>query len=212
MPKINYLRLFICTLVILLMLSLVLSYVSHETKNISNHVLRLHIIANSDSDNDQELKLKVRDEVIKRYGNMFSKCENAEKSKIAANENLDDIKALVDNVIRENGFSYTSDLAVTRCTFPTKRYVTNLNKTISLPSGEYDALSIRIGDADGKNWWCVMYPPLCFVDGVLTASDETLSTLEDELSDDEYSFITSQSDMVQIKFKIAELLSCHRNN
>ena len=78
---------------------------------------------------------------------------------------------------------------------------------IALPRGEYNAVNIKIGEADGQNWWCVMYPPLCFVDGVVSASDEADSALRSSLTASEYKLITDgSSPSVQVKFKIAEML------
>lgn len=188
----------------------VLSYTAHEINDISDSVLRLHIIANSDSAEDQELKLKVRDEVIKSCGPIFSDCKSLSEAKLTASENLARINDTVNRVIAENGYSYTSSCFIGSCGFPTKRYNNATGGTFSLPRGEYSALNIRLGDAAGHNWWCVMYPPLCLTNGVVSADESADSTLRENLSASEYDLITgSDRADVKVRFKIAELLGAY---
>lgn len=170
-------------------------------------MLRLHIVANSDSDEDQALKLKVRDEVVDRCGFLFENCVSAEQSIKTAADNIGFIKYVAEQVITENGYNYDADCQVTQCSFPTKQYERPGDSVVSLPRGEYNALNIKIGAAKGKNWWCVMYPPLCFVDGVASVPDETDELLKSQLTASEYELITeSDRPEIKIKFKIAELL------
>lgn len=207
MPKVNLMRVFGVICAAALVLVTAVSYISWQVNDIEDSVLRLHIVANSDSDEDQVLKLKVRDEVVDRCGFLFENCVSAEQSIKTAADNIGFIKYVAEQVITENGYNYDADCQVTQCSFPTKQYERPGDSVVSLPRGEYNALNIKIGAAKGKNWWCVMYPPLCFVDGVASVPDETDELLKSQLTASEYELITeSDRPEIKIKFKIAELL------
>lgn len=207
MQKINFPRLTAVLLTAALVFTTVMAYTSQETRDISKSVLRLHIVANSDSNADQELKLKVRDEIIASCSKLFEGCTNAAQSQKIASDNIDYITAAANRVIAKNGFDYSAHCSVEQCRFPTKQYQNETDGIISLPQGMYTALNIRLGKSEGHNWWCVMYPPLCFVDGVATVSHDSSNMLRDELSESEYELITeSDKPSVQIKFKLAEVL------
>lgn len=207
MPKVNLMRVFGVICAAALVLVTAVSYISWQVNDIEESVLRLHIVANSDSDEDQALKLIVRDEVVDRCGFLFENCASAEQSIKTAADNIGFIRYVAEQVITENGYNYDADCQVTQCVFPTKQYERPGDSVVSLPRGEYNALNIKIGDAQGKNWWCVMYPPLCFVDGVASVPDETDELLKSQLTASEYELITeSDRPDIKIKFKIAELL------
>ena len=207
MPKVNLMRVVGVICAAALVLVTAVSYISWQVNDIEDSVLRLHIVANSDSDEDQALKLKVRDEVVERCGFLFENCVSAEQSIKTAADNIGFIKYVAEQVITENGYNYDADCQVTQCSFPTKQYERPGDGVVSLPRGEYNALNIKIGAAKGKNWWCVMYPPLCFVDGVASGPDETDELLKSQLTASEYELITeSDRPEIKIKFKIAELL------
>ena len=207
MPKVNLMRVFGVICAAALVLVTAVSYISWQVNDIEDSVLRLHIVANSDSDEDQALKLKVRDEVVDRCGFLFENCVSAEQSIKTAADNIGFIKYVAEQVITENGYNYDADCQVTQCSFPTKQYERPGDSVVSLPRGEYNALNIKIGAAKGKNWWCVMYPPLCFVDGVASVPDETDELLKSQLTASEYELIPeSDRPEIKIKFKIAELL------
>lgn len=207
MPKINFPRLAGVLLSAALVFTTVMAYTSQEVSNISSSVLRLHIIANSDGEADQQLKLRVRDEIISSCSDLFENCQNAEQSQKIAADNIEYITEVANQVISENGFDYSASCSVEQCRFPTKQYKNEYDGVISLPRGMYTALNIRLGRSEGQNWWCVMYPPLCFVDGVATVNQESSNLLRSELGDAEYELITeSDSPGVQIKFKLAEVL------
>lgn len=207
MPKVNLMRVFGVICAAALVLVTLVSYISWQVNDIEDSVLRLHIVANSDSDEDQALKLKVRDEVVDRCGFLFENCVSAEQSIKTAADNIGFIKYVAEQVITENGYNYNADCQVTQCSFPTKQYERPGDGVVSLPRGEYNALNIKIGSASGKNWWCVMYPPLCFVDGVASVPDETDELLKSQLTVSEYELITeSDRPDIKIKFKIAEIL------
>ena len=192
--------------VILILLSLfilisAISYVDAVSNNIADSIFRLHVIANSDSKEDQDLKYKVRDAVLEYMNNISADCSSKEEVIRLAYEHQDDFISVAEKVIRENGFDYNVKIEIGNFEFPTKYY-----GDISLPAGFYDALKIEIGEAKGQNWWCVMFPPLCFVDvtsGVVP--DESKQIMQDNLSDEEYSLISdNESSDIKFKFSLIE--------
>lgn len=178
------------------------NYTNAVTKDLSDSIFRLHVIANSDSVEDQNLKYKVRDNALE-YMNSITNSANSKKEIISIiSSNLNDFKTVAQNTIWENGYDYDVSVEIGNYLFPTKTY-----GDISFPSGYYDALRIKIGSAQGKNWWCVMFPPLCFIDvssGIVP--DESKEMLESELTTDEYNLISENSDEAKVKFKIVEVL------
>lgn len=178
-----------------------ISYVNAVSEDIADSVFRLHVIANSDSKEDQDLKYKVRDAVLEYMNNISADCSSKEEVIKLAYEHQDDFISVAEKVIRENGFDYNVKIEIGNFEFPTKYY-----GDISLPAGFYDALKIEIGEAKGQNWWCVMFPPLCFVDvtsGVVP--DESKQIMQDNLSDEEYSLISdNESSDIKFKFSLIE--------
>lgn len=196
------------SLILIILLSLyifisAISYVSAVSNSLENNIFRLHVIANSDSDEDQNLKYIVRDKLIEYMNSISSNAENKEEAIKIAKEHTDDFYKIAKQTIEENGYNYDVSVEIGNYAFPTKTY-----GDISIPAGSYDALRVKIGEAKGQNWWCVMFPPLCFVNvssGIVP--DESKEMLESELSDEEYSIISnSESNEVKFKFKIIELL------
>lgn len=123
---------------------------------VKTDTLRLHIIANSDSDFDQELKLKVRDRVLEYTGELFAEVSGKTEAEALAKYSADEIKSVAEEVIAENGADYSVSVEITNIWFETRSY-----DGFTLPAGDYDAVRIIIGAGEGHNWWCVMYPPLC---------------------------------------------------
>jgi len=154
------------------------SYVAAVSDNISSNVFRLHIIANSDSDEDQNLKYIVRDAVID-FVNSSTKGATC-KEELIEMLDLDEIRNIAQNTVWEQGYSYPVTVELGHFDFPTKVY-----GDVSLPAGFYDALRVKIGNSSGQNWWCVMFPPLCFVDvssGVVPDSSKEI--LEENLDNE----------------------------
>lgn len=180
-----------------------ISYVDAVSNNIANSVFRLHVIANSDSKEDQELKYKIRDELLKYMNTLSSNCSSKEEVINIAIENKNNFEKIAKKVILDNGYNYNVTVKIGQFDFPTKNY-----GDISLPAGLYDALRVEIGDAKGQNWWCVMFPPLCFVDvtsGIVPNSSKEL--LQNNLDDEEYSLINknnSEDQEITFKFKLIE--------
>lgn len=178
------------------------SYTHAVTTDIADSVFRLHVIANSNSDEDQNLKYIVRDKVIEYMSSISQNASSKEEVIKIAKANLDKIQAIASQTIRENGYTYSVNVEVGNFSFPSKRY-----GDITLPPGYYDALRIKIGKAEGQNWWCVMFPPLCFVDvtsGVVP--DESKEIMKENLSKEEFDLISKNSNEVKVKFKIVEVL------
>lgn len=184
-------------------------YVDAVSSDISNSVFRLHVIANSDSKEDQELKYKVRDKVLE-YMNLISKnCTSKEDVITLAKTHQEEFKNIAQNVIKENGYNYNVNIYIGKYDFPTKTY-----GDISFPAGNYDCLRIEIGESQGQNWWCVMFPPLCFVDvtsGIVP--EDSKSLMQNNLTDEEYSIISdNHSPDIQIKFGLIEMFNNFKNS
>lgn len=173
---------------IVLFLFLILSSCSLQENicdKVSDKVIRFHVIANSDSEEDQALKLRVRDEVLDEIGPKLAVSKSKGESQDIINKNLDNIRAAARDEISKSGKGYDVAVSLGKASFPTKQY-----SDIVFPAGEYDALRVVIGKGEGKNWWCVMFPPLCFIDitrGITSADTE--SELKSVLSDEEYDSI-----------------------
>lgn len=165
--------------------------------NIEHEVLRMHILANSDAEYDQNLKLKVRDRLLENSDVIFAGCESLEEMKVKANENLSEINDIVLEVIHENGYNYTAQTQLVNMEFDTREY-----GDITMPSGKYDALRVTIGEAEGHNWWCVMYPPLCIPAAEKVESDE--KTAEDYFDAEELD-IMKNPEKYEVRFKCVEM-------
>ena len=180
------------------------SYARSVSEDISDSVFRLHVIANSDSKEDQDLKYKVRDKLIEYMNNISENCNSKEEVISLAQEHQNDFQKIAEDTVRENGFDYSVKINIGNFEFPTKHY-----GDISLPAGFYDALRVEIGDASGQNWWCVMFPPLCFIDvtsGVVP--EESKEDLKDNMSDEDYAIISdTESTEMKFKFKILEFFT-----
>ena len=146
-----------------------------ECSFIRENTLRLHILANSDSPADQALKLKIRDAVLSHSGELFSGCDTRQKMVSAAQEQLSDIHRIAEQTAMHNGYDLPVTVSVTDMFFETRRY-----DNVLLPAGTYTAVRIELGEAAGKNWWCVLYPPLC-VSAAQTGFTEEEAQISDSL-------------------------------
>ena len=145
------------TVLILISAMLIVVFQPRETAQADNDYLRIHVRANSNDAVDQDIKYKVKDEVVKFLTPYASQCVNKDKAKEIIGGILGDIEKVCDRVLKENGFTYTSRASVREEEFPTRVY-----GELTLEQGVYDALIIELGSGTGDNWWCVIYPPLCF--------------------------------------------------
>ena len=166
----------------------------NDRTELSEKIIRLHIVANSDTDIDQDLKIDVRDEVLKELANIVDVQAGKDEAEEMIEKNIDDIILTAEREIKSQGFDYEVTAKITEEYFPTREY-----ETFSLPAGKYTSLRIIIGAGEGHNWWCVVYPSLC--------TGAALESFEDAvgLTDDEISLITENGKGYVIKFKIMEL-------
>jgi stage II sporulation protein R len=180
---------------------------------LAEKLIRFHVIANSDTVEDQALKLKVRDKVLEYISPKLKNSKSIEESRDIIKANDENIKKIVQEVIKKNGYKYDVSTKLSRENFPVKTY-----GNITLPQGEYEAYRILIGNASGQNWWCVMFPPLCFVD--ITKGEvsrkETEKTMKKVLSEEEYKYVDNteskkepgkEDNQIIIKFKVVEVFN-----
>lgn len=185
-------------------------------EDISSKLIRFHVIANSDGELDQELKLKVRDEVLEYIQPVLKESTSIEESRQILNERNDEILDIAEKVIGDNGYDYKVESTLSKEYFPVKTY-----GNITLPQGEYEAYRIVIGSGEGQNWWCVMFPPICFVDITKgeVAYEETEEEIKSVLSEKEFNMVdntkeennknmnvvdTTEDNNVVLKFKVVE--------
>lgn len=177
-------------------------------KTISDKIIRFHVIANSDTTEDQALKLKVRDEVLNYISPKLKDSKDIQESRKILEENNEVIKEIARKVIKENGYKYEVVTMLSHENFPVKSYA-----NITLPQGNYEAYRIIIGSGEGHNWWCVMFPPLCFTDITRgeVAYKETEKEMKQVLTSEEYKLVnnsetnTIDDEKVVVKFKVAEV-------
>ena len=183
-----------------------ISYAQNVSNDIANSVFRLHVIANSDSEEDQNLKYIVRDNLLSYMNEICSDCSNKDEVIKLVYSHSGEFEKIAQNTIYEQGYSYDVKINIGNFEFPTKKY-----GDISLPAGLYDGLKVEIGEAKGQNWWCVMFPPLCFVDissGIV--SDESKDLMENNLNEEEFALVSDSSNQeMQFKFKLIEFFQEH---
>lgn len=181
-----------------------ISYAENVLGNISDGVFRLHVIANSDSTEDQNLKLLVRDNLLEFMNSICSSCTSKEEATQLVEKNKNTFKQIALNTIYNEGYSYNVEIEIGNFEFPTKNY-----GDISLPAGYYDGLKVKIGKAKGQNWWCVMFPPLCFVDissGIVP--NESKEYLKENMEEEEFALVSGEENSdIQFKFKLLEFLT-----
>ena len=160
---------------------------------LAEQVFRFHVLANSDSEEDQALKMKVKEAIIAYMKQELPESDSVETTKKWARENLVQIEQVAAEIIEEEGYEYSVKAEVTTCDFPDKTY-----GDITFPAGEYEALRIEIGQAKGQNWWCVLYPNLCFIDAVhAVVPEKGKNELKEVLDEDTYEMVTTTT-----RFKI----------
>lgn len=172
---------------------------------LASGVIRLHVIANSDSPEDQNLKLAVRDRVLSESGNMFSENISIASARREFSQSLDKIKRIAEDVIKENGSDFDVRVSLGKSSFPTKKY-----GSLILPAGNYEALKIEIGEAAGRNWWCVLFPPLCFVDeSCVDANTQAVHSIRETMGD-EIAPLTYPAGSTRLRFKTYEIWQKNR--
>lgn len=170
-----------------------------DCEQISEKLLRLHVIANSDSTEDQSIKLAIRDQILVQCAELLSMESDKELAKNDLSAHLHEIEAVANKLLEQSGFSYSAHASIEKRWFNTRKY-----DNITLPAGRYDALCVRLGEATGRNWWCVVFPPMC-----LPAACEE-AELAEILTDDELRIVT-ESGSYTIRFKIWEIYERFKN-
>lgn len=181
-----------------------ISYAKCVSNDIANSVFRLHVIANSDAKEDQDLKYIVRDNLLAYMNSICTDCTSKDEAIQLVRENQENFQEIAKQTIQGQGYTYDVKINIGNFEFPTKTY-----GDIALPAGYYDALRVEIGEAKGQNWWCVMFPPLCFVDitsGIVP--DESKEELKNSMSEEEFALVSDNSDsQIQFKFKLLEFFT-----
>lgn len=163
--------------------------------DLSNKVVRLHVLANSDSEEDQALKLLVRDAVLERAEDVLVQTSDRAEAEGKLRGQLLEFGRAAAEVIREEGYDYTVTVELADTEFPTRAY-----DGFTLPAGEYLALRVLIGEAAGQNWWCVVFPPLC----TAAAADTSVSAMATGFTEEEIKLITEEDSGYILKFKVVE--------
>ncbi|MDR1700597.1 MAG: stage II sporulation protein R [Lachnoclostridium sp.] len=166
---------------------------------IANHVIRLHIIANSDMGKDQELKMAVKEEVVKEMRTKLAESKDINCAREILTANLGQMEEIAKEEMKKRGYSYTAGATLSRSFFPVKKY-----GDMTFPEGQYEAVKIQLGEAKGKNWWCVMYPTLCFVDSTYqVVPEESKDILKKDLTQEEYQSLL-EGENITFDFKFLE--------
>lgn len=164
-------------------------------RDLADRVVRLHVLANSDSEEDQALKLLVRDVVLERATALLEQTESRAEAEALLRESLPELETIAEETVRANGYSYAVTAELEDTSFSTKEY-----DGFSLPAGEYLALRILIGEGAGQNWWCVVFPPLC----TAASADVPETALAAGLTEDQVGLMTEEDSGYVLKFKAVE--------
>ena len=173
----------------------------HGEAAVYDRVIRLHVLANSDSEEDQALKLTVRDAVLSKTQVLLADAKTREESEAILASNLDVIRVTAEEAVCAAGASASVTVSLGEEQYPTRRY-----ENLAFPAGEYLSLQVKLGEAEGKNWWCVLFPPLCL--SAATAERDTQEAfLAAGLTDEQYRMIAdTDSTKYKLRFKILELV------
>ena len=196
--KENYMKNLISACVMLMIAVMLAAVMPTEAEaKIYEDTLRLHILAPSDSSEDQALKLRIRDRVLNEYGERLGMCDNIAEAEAKADGMLSEIEKSVCRWIAEDGYSYSASVTLSKEWYDTREY-----EGFTLPRGVYTSLRIIIGEGEGKNWWCIMYPPLCL--DVATEGSPDDDGLIDYTSDEKRLIVSGK---YNVKFKLLEIFS-----
>ena len=188
---------------VMLLALLGMQYVKNQRiqEQIAGKVLRFHVLANSDTAEDQNLKLAVRDAVGSRMAELLSDVPDREACEQVVEAHLPEIAETAQAVVREAGYEYEVHAAIEETEFPSKTY-----GKFTFPAGKYEALRVVIGEGEGHNWWCVMYPNLCFSGSMYRIDNDTNGEkLEQVLSPEEYKVVMESKDY-KIRFRFLKFL------
>lgn len=172
-------------------------------EELSEHVIRFHVRANSDEEEDQQLKEEVKSNLVEYISPVLEQCSSREEAQIALEEEMEELENIALTTIYDAGYDYPVSIYFSTEDFPVKEY-----GDILVPGGEYEALRVDIGEAAGQNWWCLIYPPLCFIDGSTVIVDEDgKEVLKEEVGEEAYqNMLIEDKPKVVVKFKLYEEL------
>ncbi len=192
-------KLLICTIAVLAVALLAGLFPVHGESEIYDTVVRLHVLANSDSEEDQALKLKVRDAIIEVVTPAVQDCSSQSEAIAAIGAVMNDICAAAERVIVREGYDYSVRVEIGEEHYPTKNY-----ESCAFPEGEYASLRVLIGEGEGQNWWCCLFPPLC-LSAASAKDDNEEAFISVGLSSDQYKIITENDNpKYKVRFKILE--------
>ncbi len=199
----NFLIYFICLFFLVMSPNMdekVLS--SNGQEHIASEIIRLHVIANSDTEEDQSLKLLVKNEVVSYLREKMDGTQTIEEAREIISDNLSSIKEVAAKKMASEGYFYGVNASLTFCDFPIKQY-----GDLTFPAGRYEALRVELGTSEGKNWWCVMYPSLCYVDETYDViTEDNKEQFKEILTEEEYeSLLSADTNSVFYKSKLKEL-------
>ena len=198
-----YTRLLIVTFTLIGLCAVLTFLPIHGEDEVYDNVLRLHVLANSDSDEDQALKLRVRDELLGVTEDIFADCKTREDAERLVRENMSLIQSTAQNAVSAAGYSYPVSITLGEEEYPTRNY-----ENACFPAGEYMSLRVMIGEAEGQNWWCVLFPPMCV--GAASQSD---AYAEVGLTGEQYNIITeTDKPTYKVRFKLLEAIDQAVNN
>lgn len=169
-------------------------------KSIASHIIRLHVVANSDSEKDQQLKLMVKDKIVAGLREKLKEADNLNDARTIIRNETEQIEKMATEEMRQQGYDYIATASLGNSYFPIKKY-----GDMTFPAGEYEALRVQIGQAKGQNFWCVMYPTLCFVDSTYqVVPEESKEELKSTLTDEEYQALLGEDKNVTFGFKLLD--------
>ena len=173
-----------------------------QQRAIAEQIIRLHVIANSDTDEDQELKMKVKETNVTYLRGEMQDATSVDEARQAIREHMPEIEEIAAEKMRAEGYEYTAEATLGESYFPVKEY-----GDLTFPAGNYEALRVRLGESAGHNWWCVMYPSLCFVDSTYqVVPDASKERLKDSLTREEYDSLLDGGEEVSYSWKAGEWL------
>lgn len=169
---------------------------------IAEQIIRLHVIANSDSEEDQAVKMKVKETVITYLRGEMQDATTVEAARQAIREHLPEVEEIAREKLRDEGFRYGASASLEECYFPVKEY-----GDMTFPAGEYEALRVKLGGSEGRNWWCVMYPTLCFVDSTYQiVPDSSKEKLKESLTQEEYNSLLDGGEEIHYGSRLLDWL------
>lgn len=202
-------RLKIAGIVVMLVVTGILMYLYGEAtrgqkqqRAIAEQIIRLHVIANSDTDEDQELKMKVKETIVTYLRGEMQDATSVDEARQAIRVHLPEIEEIAAEKMRAEGYEYSAEATLGESYFPVKEY-----GDLTFPAGNYEALRVKLGDSAGHNWWCVMYPSLCFVDSTYqVVPDTSKERLKESLTSEEYNSLLDGGEEVSYSWKVGEWL------